>query len=252
MKKLDITPEEMKIRRSKQGLESYHRNKEKEHVKLTRQKYRTENPEKFKKQRHESYLRNKEYVLEYSSINYQKNKERELARAKTKYQDPEFRQKKRDYDKQYVKANRRQLAEKNKERYAKDIQFKLRTNLNGCIRQKLKQQHSTKDCRTLELIGCSIPFLMDHLEKQFKPKMHWLNNTPKGWHIDHIIPCSSFDLTNKEEQQKCFHYTNLQPLWWFENLIKNDMSPEEWEKIKHKIPKYYVLALNKKFPQPSL
>lgn len=37
---------------------------------------------------------------------------------------------------------------------------------------------------------------------------------------DHIKPCVSFDLTREEEQKKCFHYLNLQPLWAKENLSK--------------------------------
>lgn len=52
--------------------------------------------------------------------------------------------------------------------------------------------------------------------------MTWDNWNFKGWHIDHIIPCSSFNLNNLEEQKKCFHYTNLQPLWWWENLSKSN------------------------------
>lgn len=39
-------------------------------------------------------------------------------------------------------------------------------------------------------------------------------------YIDHIRPCSSFDLTDLEQQRQCFHYTNLQPLWRIENLSK--------------------------------
>jgi len=59
-----------------------------------------------------------------------------------------------------------------------------------------------------------------HIEKQFKPGMNWENYSLYGWHIDHIRPCASFDLTKEEEIQKCFHYSNLQPLWAEENLKK--------------------------------
>ena len=52
--------------------------------------------------------------------------------------------------------------------------------------------------------------------------MNWLNYKLDGWHVDHIRPVASFDLTNEEEFKKCFHYTNLQPLWADENLKKSD------------------------------
>jgi hypothetical protein len=48
--------------------------------------------------------------------------------------------------------------------------------------------------------------------------MTWENHG--SWHIDHRIPICSFDLKEEEEQKKCFHYTNLQPLWAAENLSK--------------------------------
>ena len=48
--------------------------------------------------------------------------------------------------------------------------------------------------------------------------MTWENHGE--WHIDHIKPCASFNLLNEDEQKKCFHYTNLQPLWASENLSK--------------------------------
>ena len=65
---------------------------------------------------------------------------------------------------------------------------------------------------------------MDHLEKQFQPGMSWDNHGYDGWHVDHIRPCASFDLTDEEQVRKCFHYTNLQPLWAKDNLRKGS----EW------------------------
>ena len=73
---------------------------------------------------------------------------------------------------------------------------------------------------TMKLLGCSIQDVRHHLEKQFAVNMSWDNHGFSGWHIDHIKPCASFDLTKEDEQRKCFHYTNLQPLWAKENLQK--------------------------------
>lgn len=42
------------------------------------------------------------------------------------------------------------------------------------------------------------------------------------WHIDHIIPCSAFNLEDREQALRCFHYTNLQPLWAQDNLSKSN------------------------------
>lgn len=77
-----------------------------------------------------------------------------------------------------------------------------------------------KTSATAELLGCSIDELREHLESQWLPGMSWENWTKDGWHIDHIRPCSSFNLSDPEQQRQCFHYTNLQPLWWEDNLQK--------------------------------
>jgi len=72
----------------------------------------------------------------------------------------------------------------------------------------------------LNILGCSIQKYRDYLESKFKPGMNWNNHKFKGWHIDHIIPVCAFDLTKENEIRRCFHYTNTQPLWWWENIKK--------------------------------
>ena len=75
-----------------------------------------------------------------------------------------------------------------------------------------------KNHKSMDLIGASPSFVMDYLQAKFTEGMTWENHG--DWHIDHIQPCCSFDLTDEEEQKKCFHYTNLQPLWAIDNLKK--------------------------------
>ena len=72
---------------------------------------------------------------------------------------------------------------------------------------------------TRDLIGCSPAELVRYLEAQFVEGMSWGNR--ELWHIDHIKPCASFDLTNPDEQKKCFHYTNLRPRWATENQAES-------------------------------
>jgi hypothetical protein len=95
--------------------------------------------------------------------------------------------------------------------------FKVASNLRTKIYQSVKNE---KKFKFYNLLGCDIKFLKQYLEENFKEGMSWENYGRMGWHIDHKQPCSSFDLTKTEEQQKCFHYSNLQPLWWNENLKK--------------------------------
>jgi len=136
--------------------------------------------------------------------NVEKYKKRELENGRTYYQ----------IHKEEIRKKRKERGFKRKE----SLQYKLRHVLRSRIRQAIK--HGYKSANTLELIGCSIEELKQHLEKLFKEGMTWENWSFYGWHIDHIIPCSSFNLLLEEEQKKCFHYTNLQPLWMKENLEK--------------------------------
>jgi hypothetical protein len=99
-----------------------------------------------------------------------------------------------------------------------NLQHVLRERLRGRLRKAVRAVGTYPTESARKLCGCTIPELMLHLQSQFKEGMHW-NNYGK-WHIDHIRPCASFDLTDPEQQRQCFHYTNLQPLWARENIQK--------------------------------
>jgi len=109
--------------------------------------------------------------------------------------------------------------DKCREKYTNDILYRLRVITRTRFKRALNNKYKIDS--PIKLIGCSIIELKKHIEKNFKSGMSWNNYNFYSWHIDHIKPCAMFDLTNIEEQKKCFHYTNLQPLWAKENLRKN-------------------------------
>ena len=114
----------------------------------------------------------------------------------------------------YKEKRRLQHAKRYKEDQMYVIVCRLRSRLNNAMKAKKAERRNS----LRELIGCSVEFLSGYLEARFKEGMSWEN---KGqWHIDHIIPCVKFDLKNPEEAKRCFHYSNLQPLWSAENLSK--------------------------------
>lgn len=90
------------------------------------------------------------------------------------------------------------------------IQERLRRNLRFRISTIMKKNYASP--HTIQILGCSVNEFMIYISNKFKANMAWENYGPV-WEIDHIIPCASFDLTMEENINKCFHYTNLQPLW---------------------------------------
>jgi hypothetical protein len=112
-----------------------------------------------------------------------------------------------------LEENRRKTREKSRKR-RENLGNRIRLNLGTRLWQAVQKKHGN----TMELTGCTKEELVKHLEMNFKENMSWDNYGE--WHIDHIKPCASFDLTKEEEQKKCFHWTNLQPLWAIENLRK--------------------------------
>jgi hypothetical protein len=105
-----------------------------------------------------------------------------------------------------------------KRRKASDIEFKLRKTLRERMNKALRI-HSKSGSAVSDL-GCSVAELKDYLASKFQPGMSWDNHGE--WHIDHIIPLSSFQLSEREQFLRACHYTNLQPLWADQNLRKTN------------------------------
>jgi hypothetical protein len=96
---------------------------------------------------------------------------------------------------------------------------KLKDNLRSRLRKFYKISNISKQNKTFDIVGCSPEFLKEYIEKQFTDGMSW-DLMGKHIHIDHIIPLSSAN--TEEEVYKLCHYTNLQPLWAKDNLMKSN------------------------------
>jgi len=175
------------------------------------------------------YAKHREKNLASKKQAYRSNPEKykaivaEVRAARTEAQKANYNA----YQKAYRAVHGRTLNQKKLAKINASVELKLlralRGRINTSIRRAKKELQFVKKCATTKaLIGCSVDQLIAHIEKQFVLGMTWKNHGPKGWHVDHILPCASFDMTDPEQQKRCFHYTNLQPLWWRDNLLKKD------------------------------
>lgn len=134
--------------------------------------------------------------------------------------DEGYRERSRTYQRKRRIKNRKLLNTYFRDLRAANPNYRIANSLRSRTSHALKG--AIKSDSTAKLLGCSMDEFRHHLESLWKPKMSWANYGKKGWHIDHKIPCARFDLTKETEQLKCFHYTNLQPLWESENIAKGD------------------------------
>lgn len=197
------------------------------------------------------YLKNKERIQQSKKNRTDSQKEADRARSRKYAQEnrDKIRLKRKDYfenyrlenkekikqsQKRYRDSNKQQISQYNKnynlsnnyhnlyckKRKDTDINFKLaillRKRLNTIIKKEIKAGSAVKD------LGCTCEELKHHLESKFQEGMSWDNYGRTGWHIDHIIPLWSFDLTNRKEFVRAVHYTNLQPLWAVDNIRKSN------------------------------
>ncbi len=163
---------------------------------LNRREERKKNPEKTRKLLRESYHRHKEQRQQDSRKQYAKMMLDPVLHA------------------EHLRKRRASIAH----REATDLNFKLARRIKGRVKQAFYGNY--KKSSALPLLGCSIPEFRKHLESLWTEGMTWENYGSKGWEIDHIRPCKSFDLTDPEQQKLCFHYSNTRPMWGLKNRMK--------------------------------
>jgi len=201
-------------------------------------KYYEDNKDKLKNYDKQWYLKNREIQLlkakEYRKNNKEKLKQREKKfyeknKQKILFQQKEYREKNKErekkYKKEYYQKNKQYFNNYAIKRREENINFRVMNNLRSRLLKGLK--HNIKSKTTKKLLGCSVEQLKQHIEKQFVEGMTWNNHGVYGWHIDHIKPCCSFDLSDPKQQEECFNYKNLQPLWAKDNLSKGGIFDEK-------------------------
>lgn len=133
----------------------------------------------------------------------------------------------KEYTKQYYQDNKEKIYKRQKkyESYKRqtDLLFKLSDSIRSLTYDSFKRTLNgtyKKGKRTEAILGCTVSFLIEHLQSQFTEGMTLENHGtgPGCWNIDHKTPISS--AVTEEDIYKLSHYTNLQPLWYEDNMKK--------------------------------
>lgn len=211
--------------------------------------YREKNGEAIKRQKREHYLANKDRILakdrEYQKANRHRFRERDSKKSIAWQLKQKSKgcctwcgkpsggfvrcEEHRKWFRKYVRLRRLRNIEfeREKDRIKVRIRLtdpnqKLAFRIRGLLRDALRRKKSTKLHSALVLLGCSIPDFRIYIESKFDVGMTWQNwgNKQDQWNLDHIIPIALFDLSRASHQERCFHFSNYQPLWRTENQSK--------------------------------
>tara|TARA_R100000388_G_C7192536_1_gene134242 strand:+ start:42 stop:800 length:759 start_codon:yes stop_codon:yes gene_type:complete len=231
--------EKNKEKIKKQNKEYWQRPENKKRKKVNEKRWREENKEKLKNYREEYYENNKEAIILTNKKWKEKNKEKvkgykkkwerdniEYRREYYKNNKEAIKERSRKWEKENPEKRRKRRREWYPKTYKNNIQFRLGERLRHRLYQALKG--NVKNGSAVRDLGCTLEKLKVYLENQFEEGMTWENWKHDGWHIDHVKPLNSFDLTDPEQLKEACHYTNLQPLWWYDNLSKSDKI--DWER----------------------
>ncbi len=209
---------------TEKNLDSFYKNKTmplgvsydcKECRKKTNKRVYIGNKDRINEERRERYKNDDQYRknrLDESNKWKESNLEKVKSIGKDYYKNNQDKLKER---RNTYKSRRNKLL---RDRYKNDLTYRVTCLLRHRLWETVTNNY--KGSSVIDLLGCSLDYFIEYMSSLFSPGMSWDNHG--DWHIDHILPCASFDLTKPEEQLKCFHYTNLQPLWREDNLSKSD------------------------------
>jgi len=171
-------------------------------------------PDKIKAYRKKHYLDNKDKNSAYAK-QYRKENLDKLKATDKKWRDENkayLAEKKREDRAKNPEKHRAWASARQKKKYATDINFKIQTRIRAALHRALKRQLQKKKVSPIKHLGCTVSELVKYLESKFTEGMAWGNHGQYGWHIDHVRPLCSFDMSKESEQSLACHYTNLQPL----------------------------------------
>lgn len=179
--------------------------------------YREANTDKFKEYAQQESR--KEYQRAYYEANKEKNFEnKRKQRAERPHIERLWKEKYKLENPEKINEYHRKWKSMKRE---SDPCFKIRENMSRRIRYELLTLlNDQKTQNTIYYIGCSIEHLKIYLEARFDIGMSW--KLYGKWHIDHIIPCVSWNLQNEIDKYMCFNFRNVQPLWASVNKSKRD------------------------------
>jgi hypothetical protein len=207
---------------NKDNVKQYYQDNKDKILKLQKEriKERTEEKkDKYREKRRKRYElrtdKQKELIKKRGKEYWKNNKDKLSAGAK-QYREKNIKN---------IKIKAKESREKNRENYnkyyrerrKKDFLFKLQGNLRSLTASAFRNKGYTKKTKTQNILGVDWVTVKVNIERQFTKDMNWSNYGE--WHIDHIIPLASAN--TEEELKKLCHYSNLQPLWAFDNLIKS-------------------------------
>lgn len=205
-------------------------------------KWIKKNPKKRKEINRNYRKNNREKINIKARKHYMENVKEERKRKKIYNARPEVKEKAKEYlrkpeNKERAKINRennkKRRNEQLKKRRKDDVRFRLKGNISPIINKRLKNRLTSKKGKsTFYFLPYTVNELKQHLESKFKKDMQWDNYGE--WHIDHIIPDSSFNYKSVDDKefQDCWALSNLQPLWAEDNLIKSNKIYTYGQKIR--------------------